>query len=193
MDAIRIRKMAGIGLMAALVAVLQFLGSIIPPIGGFPITLVLLPVVLGGALYGIGGGALLGGAFGVLVYINCVTGADPGGAMVFQADPLLCFAVVLGKGVLAGAASSTVYRLLSGWNAYIAMALAAIVCPVVNTGVFLACMLLFFADVLNTWAQGGDLVGYILSGLVLINFVPELIINLLFSPVSARVIQTVRK
>ena len=191
MNNAKIKRMAGIALLMALVIVLQFVGGMIPPVGGFSISLVLIPIVLGAAVYGPKAGALLGATFGVIVFINCVTGADPGGAMVFQANPVLCFLVVMGKGILAGAASGFVYKLLKGKNPYIAMVLAAAVCPIVNTGVFIGCMLLFFIEVLSAWAQGGDLVGYILSGLVLVNFVPELIINLLFSPASMRIVHVV--
>jgi hypothetical protein len=73
------------------------------------------------------------------------------------------------------------------------MLCAAIVCPVVNTGIFIACMLTFFREVLSAWAEGGDLVAYILTGLVVANFVPELIINVVFSPASARILQIVTK
>ncbi len=188
-----IRKMASIALLMALVVVMQLVGVILPPVSGFPITLVLIPVVLGAALYGSLAGSILGATFGILVFINCVTGADVGGAMVLQANPVLCFLVVMGKGILAGLAAGWVYRLLSGRNPYIAMLCAAIVCPLVNTGVFIACMLLFFTEVLRQWAQGGDLIGYILSGLVLINFVPELIVNVVVSPVSTRVVSLVNR
>lgn len=189
----KINRMASIALLMAMVVVMQAISSIIPPVSGFPISLVLIPIVLGAALFGPSAGALLGATFGAIVYINCVTGADPGGAMVFQANPVLCFLVVMGKGILAGAASGWVYKLLKGLNPYVAMILAAAVCPVVNTGVFIACMLLFFIEVLSAWAQGGDLVGYIISGLVLVNFVPELIINLVFSPASMQIVRVVEK
>ena len=182
-----LKKMVGIALLMAMVVVMQFVGGMIPPIGGFSISLVLIPIVIGASIYGIGAGALLGATFGTVVFINCITGADPGGAMVLQASPILCFVVVMGKGILAGIASAAVYRLFSGKNAYFAMLLAAIVCPLVNTGTFILCMVLFFNDVLTVWAAGTALVGYILSGLVLANFVPELIINILFSPASVRI------
>lgn len=185
--------MAAIALLMALVVVMQFISGLIPPVGGFSFSLVLIPIVLGAALYGPSAGALLGATFGIVVYINCVTGADVGGAMVFQANPVLCFLVVMGKGMLAGVASGFAYKLLKGVNPYIAMLCAAIICPVVNTGVFIACMLLFFVDVLNAWAQGGALAGYILTGLVLVNFVPELIINIVFSPASASIAHIVKK
>lgn len=189
----KIKRMAAVALLMALVVVMQFVSGLIPPVSGFSISLVLIPVVLGSALYGPGVGALLGGSFGTIVYINCVTGADVGGAMVLQANPVLCFLVVMGKGILAGAASGWVYRLLKGKNSYVAMLCAAVVCPVVNTGVFIACMLTFFKDVLSAWAGGGDLVAYILTGLVLANFVPELVINVVFSPAGQRVTHFVNK
>ena len=177
-----IMRMVGIAFMMALVVVMQSISGLIPPVGGFSISLVLIPIVLGSAVYGPCAGALLGATFGAIVYINCVTGADPGGAMVFQASPVLCFLVVMGKGVLAGLLSGVVYKLMKGKNAYLAMLLAAIVCPVVNTGVFVASMFLFFIDVLAAWAGGANIVGYVLTGLILANFVPELIINIVFSP-----------
>ena len=188
-----IMKMVGIAFMMALVIVMQSISGIIPPIGGFSISLVLIPIVLGAAVYGPAAGALLGATFGVIVYINCVTGADPGGAMVFQASPVLCFLVVLGKGTLAGLAAGSVYKLLKGKNAYLAMLAAAIVCPAVNTGVFVASMFLFFIDVLSAWAGGSNIVGYVLTGLILANFVPELIINIVFSPAGQRIYHVVQQ
>ena len=129
----------------------------------------------------------------MIVTINCITGADVGGAMVFQANPILCVLVVLGKGTLAGLLSGLVYMLFKYWNGYVAMVLAAIVCPVVNTGTFILCMLTFFKDVLAVWAGGGEIIAYVLSGLVLCNFVPEMIINVLFSPFGQRIVHTIQK
>lgn len=189
----KLKRMASIALLMALVVVMQFISGLIPPISGFSISLVLIPIVLGATLYGPSTGAILGGTFGVIVYINCVTGADLGGAMVFQANPVLCLLVVLGKGVLAGMSAALVYRLFARRNKYIATLCAAIVCPVVNTGVFILCMMTFFKDVLAAWAEGGEVISYVLSGLVLCNFVPELIINIVFSPASTRIAQIVNK
>lgn len=187
------KRMVGIALLIALVVVMQTISGIIPPIGGFSISLVLLPIVLGAAVYGPGAGALLGAVFGGIVYSNCLTGADPGGAMVLQASPVLCFLVVMGKGILAGYFSGLVYRIFAGHNGYIAMLLAAAVCPIINTGVFVACMMTFFRGVLAAWAGGTNIVAYILTGLVLSNFVPELIINLVFSPAGQRIKMLVNK
>ena len=185
--------MTALALLIALIVVLQSLGGMIPPIGGFTISLVLIPIVRGAALYGPEAGALLGAAFGVLVIIGCVNGTDVGGQMVFQANPLMCIAVVGGKSILCGLASGWVYKLLHKKNAYIAMLCAAIVCPVVNTGTFVTCMLLFFKPVLSAWAGGTDVVAYVLTGLVLCNFVPEMILNVIFSPAGHQITRVVNK
>ena len=190
----KIKRMVGIALLMAMVIVLQFVGSMIPPIGGtVSISLVLIPIIVGAAIYGPGAGAILGLTFAVVTIINCITGADPGGAMVFQANPLMCIAVVGGKSILCGLASGWVYKLLRKKNAYIAMLCAAIVCPVVNTGTFVTCMLLFFKPVLSAWAGGTDVVAYVLTGLVLCNFVPEMILNVIFSPAGHQITRVVNK
>lgn len=188
-----VKKTTGVALLMALVVVLQFVGSMIPPIGGFSISLVLIPIVLGSAIYGPGTGAFLGGVFGAVVYINCITGADAGGAMVFQANPILCFFVVMGKGIAAGFAAGCVYKLLKKVNPYFAMLCAAIICPVVNTGVFVVCMLAFFIEVLSAWAGGGDVLGYIFTVLLVVNFLPELVINIVFSPAGQRIVSITGK
>ena len=190
----KIERMVGISLLLAVMIVLQFLASVFPiKIGPFPISLVLIPIVLGAATYGVAAGGILGAAFGVMTYIFCVNGMDIGGQMVFQASPVLCFLVVMAKGILCGLASGFVYRILHKTNGYVAMLCAAIICPVVNTGVFLIGMSLFFMDVLRAWAGGTDVVGYILSGLILINFLPELGINIVFSPAGQRILRAIKK
>ena len=189
----KIKRMTGIALLMALIVVLQFVTSMIPPVGGFSISLVLIPIVIGAAVFGPGAGALLGATFGVIVFINCVTNADPGGAMVFQANPILCFLVVMGKGILAGLLSGLTYAALKKLNPHVAILCAAIVCPLVNTGTFIVCMLTFFKDVLAAWAGGGDIIAYILTGFVLFNFVPEMIINVVFGSVGHTIIHVVKK
>lgn len=189
----KINRMTSIALLMALIVVLQFVTSMIPPVGGFSISLVLIPIVIGAAVFGPGAGALLGATFGVIVFINCVTNADPGGAMVFQANPVLCFLVVMGKGILAGLLSGLTYAALKKLNPHVAILCAAIVCPLVNTGTFIVCMLTFFKDVLAAWAGGGDIIAYILTGFVLFNFVPEMIINVVFGSVGHTIIHVVKK
>lgn len=188
----QIKRMVGIAILMAIVAVLQLLGSAFT-IGTFSVSLVLIPIVIGAAMYGPLAGAILGGVFGLIVTIGCINGTDAGGAMVFAANPFLCVLLVMGKGIAAGAAAGWVYRALEKKNRYIAVVVAAIVCPVTNTGVFCIGMLLLFKDVLNAWANGTDLAYYIIMGLVGANFLFEVAFNLVCVPVIMAVLNAVKK
>ncbi|MBO4848407.1 MAG: energy-coupled thiamine transporter ThiT [Clostridia bacterium] len=100
-------KLVGLGLLTAIVVVLQFIGASIR-FGTFSISLVLMPIVVGAALYGIGAGAWLGLVFGVVVLLS-------GDANTFLTiNPFGTVVTVLAKGILAGTVSGLVYKLLSG-------------------------------------------------------------------------------
>ena len=97
------KKIVGIGLFTAIVLVLQFLGGSIR-FGMFSISLVLLPIVVGAAVYGWQAGAWLGFVFGVAVLLS-------GDAAAFLAvDPLGTVLTVLVKGTAAGLCSGLAYR-----------------------------------------------------------------------------------
>lgn len=193
----KINRMVGIALLAAVVVVLQLLASMIK-IGTFSITLTLIPIVVGAAFYGPSAGAILGSVFGLVVYIGCANGTDIGGNMVFLANPFLCFLVVIAKGLLAGLCAGVVYRLVmknhdSITRGFVAVLLAGITAPVVNTGVFCISMLLFFRETLQAWAAGSQLANYIIFSLAGVNFLIELGINVVFSPAIVTIIRAVKK
>lgn len=194
MSKLQVKRMVGTALLMAMVIVLQFVGSMIPPIGGtVSISLVLIPIIVGAAVFGPGAGAILGLTFAVVTIVNCVTGADPGGAMVFQANPVMCVIVVFAKSVLCGLTAGWVYRIVSRKRPVLAMFCAAIVCPIVNTGVFILGLLLFFKPVLSAWAGGTDVLTYVMTGLLLCNFVPELILNIIFATPGHHLTRIVKK
>ena len=100
------RRLAGLALFTAIVVVLQLLGSFIK-VGPFAVSLVLIPIVVGAAVYGVSAGAWLGFVFGVVVTIAVVTGADQGGYIMFSARPVMTVLVCLIKGSIAPSAKST--------------------------------------------------------------------------------------
>lgn len=198
----------GLSMLTALVVVLQaVVGGI--SFGGFSITLVLIPVVIGAALFGAKDGAFLGGVFGLIVYINCANGTDLGGNMVFVANPYLCALVCIGKGVLSGLVSGLLYKGIfklfeknnddgesankKTFGSYCAVFAAAIVAPIVNTGTFVLGMLLFFKDTLASWAGGQPIFSYIILTLTGINFLIELGVNLVLAPAITTIINVIRK
>ena len=90
------RRLAGLALFTAIVVVLQLLGSFIK-VGPFAVSLVLIPIVVGAAVYGVKAGAWLGFVFGVVVTIAVVTGADAGGYIMFSARPVMTVIVCLSR------------------------------------------------------------------------------------------------
>ena len=184
------RRLAGLALFTAIVVVLQLLGSFIK-VGPFAVSLVLIPIVVGAAVYGVKAGAWLGFVFGVVVTIAVVTGADAGGYIMFSARPVMT--VCLLKGTAAGYVAGLVYRAISKKNALAGVIVAAAAAPVVNTGLFVLAMLLFYQPQLQAWAGDTAVATYIVTGLVGVNFLLELGVNLVLSPTITRLIAAGKK
>ena len=198
----RTLKLVELALMVALVAALQMLSALIPPIGGtVSITLTLIPVVVGGILLGKGAGAVLGFAFGAIVLMNCVIALDPGGSILWNANPFITAALCLVKGTAAGLVPACLYQIIRGKKTgkkgkkrvLIATVVAALSAPIVNTGIFIAGMLIFFMDILQAWAGGTKLVSYILLGLCGLNFTVEFLVNVILSPAIVRIVDVIDK
>lgn len=185
-------NVAVIGIFAAVVVALQFISAFVK-IGSFPLTLTLIPIVLGAVLYGPKVGSALGAVFGIVVVICCFTGIDVGGQILVQANPVLTTVVCMAKGILAGLLPGLVFRAVGGKKPYLGTVLSAIVAPIGNTGLFLICMMVFFKDVLVSWAGGSDVVYYVFTGLVGWNFVIEMVINIIAAPMLYRVSKAVKK
>ena len=183
------RRLTGLALLTAIVVVLQIVASFIK-FGPFSITLALAPIIIGAALYGPKAGAYLGGVFGVVVLIACVLGWDQGGSILWNANPFLTAVICLLKGILAGLCAGAIYHSISKdpLSPIVGAVAAGIVSPVVNTGLFCLCLTLLFHDILVSWAGGTDIVYYIIFVLTGINFVLEMVINLVLSTVIVRVV-----
>jgi len=192
--------MVEMAMLVALVVVLQLISAVIPPIGGtVSITLTLIPVVVGAVLFGIKGGITLGLSFGVIVLINCITGLDPGGNMLWNANPFFTAIVCLVKGAMAGVVPALLYKLiaskkenLSSTKRFCATLVAALSAPIMNTGFFVIGMMVFFIDTLQAWAGGSNIVSYVLFGLAGLNFVVEFLINVILTPAIVRVLETIK-
>ena len=208
------KKIVGTGVLTAIIVVLQFVASAIK-FGPFSITLVLAPIVVGAALYGVLSGAWLGLTFGVTVLLS-------GDAAAFLTiNPAGTVVTVLAKGMLAGLCAGAIYKLTvklldrpdkvayyaknnDGEVIYtiykknnvnknlFATIVAGVVCPVVNTGIFLAGCYIFFQDWLTTVFGTTGFVT-VVTGLVTVNFAVELGINLALATVIERIIRIGKK
>lgn len=189
MDREKTVKLATAGILTAIVAVLQFIGASIK-FGTFSISLVLIPIVIGAALGGKWVSTWLGFVFGVIVLLS-------GDASLFLAiDPLGTVITVILKGTLAGLAGGIVFELFKKINTYFAVIVSAILVPVTNTGVFLIGCRLFFFETVKEWGTGlgfENTFTYMIVGLVGVNFLLELAINIVLSPTVVGAIKALSK
>ena len=182
-------KLVLLALLTALVAILSYFGGFIKIGGLASISLTLVPVVLGAALLGPSAGAWLGGVSAVVFFMT--------------ADAVFWFGLsipgtvitVMIKGIMAGLCAGLVFRALEKYNRYLAIVASAVVAPIVNTGIFLIGCLVFFIDTVNAGAaaEGMGLFGYLIVFFVGLNFVFELVVNMVLSPAIARVIDIAKR
>lgn len=177
-----------LGLLTAIVAVLQGL-SVGIRFGMFSITLTLVPIIVGAALYGWKAGAWLGAVFGVVVLLT-----DAGAFLAVNIPGTIV--TVLIKGIAAGAAAGLIYTLIAKKNSTAAVITAAAVSPIVNTGIFLLGCRVFFWDFISQLAisENYESAGaYILFGMVGINFLVELGVNLVLSSAIVTIVNLAKK
>lgn len=178
-----VQKMAVMSILIALIIALQVVSTFIR-FGPYNITLALTPIIIGGALYGLGAGTLLGAVFGLVILVIGIFGWDGGGTMaLIQMRPLACIGIILLRGLCAGALSALVFQLLSKKSVHAGALGASITCPVVNTAIFIVGMVLCFGDVLAPGAaeKGQSILVYTIMALAGINFVIELIVNVVLA------------
>ena len=182
------KTMVGVGLLTAIVVVLQLMGTPLK-LGMFAGAIALLPIVVGAALYGWKAGIWLGFAFGSTVLLSG------------DAAPFLGISIpgtiitVLAKGSACGAVAGLVHKLLEKFNKVLAAYASAIVAPIVNTGIFaIGCYVFFYKELAN-WNAGAyaNTTAYIFLGLIGLNFFTELGTSVVLAPVIVRLVKIGKK
>ncbi len=180
-------------ILLALVIVLQLFGSAFK-IGATSLSFVLVPIVLCGMVLGPWWAATLGFIFGVIVFCQGLFGVDPFTSILINDHPLITALTCLVKGSCCGLASGYVYKLLQSKNATAASFASAVICPLVNTLLFIVGAL-FMSDTLNNnfVEDGSTVIYFLVIGCAGINFLVELAINLVCAPAILQITQIVEK
>lgn len=165
------RRIAEVSIFSAVIILLQLISTYIN-FGSFPITLTLIPIIVGSFVYGEVVGAMLGVVFGVIVSIMAITGLDPSGALMISSHPIITVLTCLIKGGLAGLFSGLVYKKLNKLNEKTRLIISSAICPIVNTLVFCVSLVLFFDNNIKI----------LIAAFISVNFVIELLINILLAP-----------
>ena len=187
----RIIRLTALAILTALVIVLQTVASGIR-IGPIPISLTLVPIVVGAVLLGPAAGAGLGAVFGLITIIAGISGADEFTNILWAASPFGLIVVAMGKAVLCGLAAGLIAKALAKRET-LGCILAALSAPIVNTGVFAIGMLTIFRPALQDFANGSNAVYYLFIVMVGVNFLVEFSVNAVLSAAIARIVQVGKK
>lgn len=172
-------------LMTTLVIVFQLLATYTTFFGPFSTAIGLIPIAIGACLCGPAIGAWLGFVFGIVVI------ATGGAALFFAFSVPGTIITVLVKGTACGFVAGLVYKILKKKFKFVAAVIAALICPIVNTGIFLLGSAIFFMPYAKEIGAmvGIDKAGFgIFIALALGNFIFEILMNTVLSPIFVRII-----
>ncbi len=186
--------MVALAMLTAVILALQIVCTFIK-FGPFSITLALAPIIVGAAIYGIGAGIWLGAVMGAVVFVTGVMGLDGGAVLAMMSyggwvgavlTPILCFS----KSAVAGAVAALLYKLIAKKNSLVAVTVAGIAAPIVNTGIFALGMMTIFWGYLTATvgADGIAAVTILFTAWIGINFLVELGVNLVLAVGINRII-----
>ncbi len=191
-------RLVELAMLIALIFIMQYIGTIAsaPLIKAFGIELsfVLIPIVIGAFLMGPIEGAILGLTFGIMTVVMTVTVPGTMTYILFWERPIVFTILALTKAVGAGLGSALIYKGLGkafkGKAIYAQTVLASASAPMINTGIFVLGMVFFKEIVAEKWSGGANIFLFII-GLIWINFLIELAINIILSPAIVRIISIV--
>ena len=181
-----VRAMAILALMTALVVIFSFtpIGSI--PVGPLVITLNTIPVAIAAIALGPRGGAVIGGVFGLLSFLQCIGVGIPSGmgAILFGISPFLAFVQRFVPRALDGFLVGVIFRAcekkLGKWACFIAGFCTAFL----NTAFFMSALVLLFGhtEYVQNLMNGRNVLAFIV-GFVGVNAVVEMVSSTLIAGV----------
>ena len=175
-------KTANLTLLAMLTAILVVLGFVnIPQPAGLSITFNMIPVAIAAIAMGIPGGAIIGGVFGLISFLQCfgIMGSSAMGAALIGAGPFLMFLQRFCSRVLVGVLTALVYRTLSrhGVRTALSCTVTGFCAALFNTFFFMTLLVLLFGhtEYLQNMIAGRSVLTFIIAS-VGINAVVEMIV-----------------
>lgn len=169
-------------LLALLVAVLIVLGYVnIPQPAGLSITFNMVPVAIAAIVIGPLGGAIVGGAFGLISFLQCfgICGFSGMGAALAGINPFLAFVQRFFPRLIDGLMLGYIYRLLRPrTNVYAACAVTGFFAAFLNTLLFMTSLVWLFGstEYMQTSMAGRGMLAYIVAA-VGVNGLVEMLVS----------------
>ena len=183
-----IQRMVGIASLAAITAVLGFVANYVQ-IGTFSLNLTLIPLVIGAILYGPLAGTLLGALIGAIILVA------PSTQGFLSINPFGTVALCLAKTALAGCAAGWIFKALWKKNLTLAIVLAAMSAPIVNTGIFAIGCFTFFLPTMQAIASDSatNVLTVVFVTMIGVNFFIEFAINAILSPTVIYIVRVISR
>ncbi len=171
-------KLTMYALLTALLVVLGYVN--IPQPAGLSITFNMIPVAIAAIAMGLPGGAIIGGVFGLISFLQCfgLVGYSGMGAALVNISPLLTFIQRFGSRVLVGVICALVYKALNKKvNTYLCCLLTGFSAAFFNTLFFMSSLVLLFGgtEYMQNLMAGRGVIAFIIAS-VGINAVVEMIV-----------------
>lgn len=169
-------------LLALLVAILIVLGYVnIPMPAGLSITFNMIPVAIAAIAMGPLGGAIVGGAFGIISFLQCfgICGFSGMGAALAGINPLLAFVQRFFPRLLDGFLLGYIYRLVKrAFNPYAGCAVTGFCAAFLNTLFFMTSLVWIFGntDYMRNSMAGRGMLAYIVAA-VGVNGLVEMLVS----------------
>lgn len=169
-------------LLALLVAVLIVLGYVnIPQPAGLSITFNMIPVAIAAIVIGPVGGAIIGGAFGLISFLQCfgICGFSGMGAALAAVNPFLAFVQRFFPRMIDGLLLGYIYRFLRPrTNVYVACAVTGFFAAFLNTLLFMTSLVWLFGNTeyMQNSMAGRGMLTYIVAA-VGINGLVEMLVS----------------
>jgi len=124
------RNVALLGMLVALVVVLQLFASSIS-VFGITMNFSLIPIALAGIMLGWIGGGIVGLTCGLVVFVTAaVMGREPSTAFFFQVNPGILSVMCIFKTTIAGIVCGLLYKVIAKRNLFVAICVGAISIPI---------------------------------------------------------------
>ena len=169
-------------LLALLVAVLIVLAYVnIPQPAGLSITFNMIPVAIAAIAIGPLGGAIIGGAFGLISFLQCfgICGFSGMGAALAAINPFLAFVQRFFPRLIDGLLLGFIYRFLRPrTNVYAACAITGFCAAFLNTLLFMTSLVWLFGNTeyMQNSMAGRGMVTYIVAA-VGVNGLVEMLVS----------------
>lgn len=152
----KIQQLTVTAILSAIVIIVSFL-----PLKtmGLEISFAMVPVAVGAILYGPWAGAILGGVFGIVSFLQCF-GYSAFGVLILEEDFFLTMLVCIPTRILAGLLTGLIFKGIHSFKKKtvkeIAYPVSSLLAPLLNTIFFMGTLVLFFfkGETLQGFASG---------------------------------------